>query len=141
MSTTTQPFRFLDLPKELRLMVYEHLHTSTVKIQQIHIPPHTKGEVAFNYIKFSVGVLATGKLIRAEAEPCFIKIYETCALEMTQEFTFDALEFNDALQSFSIATAALSCAIRGLELEAFATGKTTAMVKSVCRATFSSAHI
>lgn len=88
MSATTPSFRFFDLPTELRLLVYTHLHTPRCVVQQVRLSPssETSGQIEFKYMTFAVGVLATCKLMRDEVQPFFVKALKTGDLETTHTF-------------------------------------------------------
>jgi hypothetical protein len=101
MAGPTQPFRFLDLPMELRLMVYEHLPASTkVKVLDIRSSKGHETYIILRYTMFQVALLATCKLIRAEAESFINEAME----EASPEFTHSASFFVSRLK---IATAPL----------------------------------
>ncbi|KAH6629523.1 hypothetical protein C7974DRAFT_424551 [Boeremia exigua] len=62
-----QPFRFLDLPKELRLKVYECLPVTTESLFLVASRPNKS--MHLELATFQTALLATCKLINAEAEP------------------------------------------------------------------------
>jgi hypothetical protein len=72
MSAMKQPFRFFDLPKEVRLLVYEHLHMPRSVLQQA-----TGCEIESKYMAFTFGALATCKLMRDEVKPFLAEAYKT----------------------------------------------------------------
>jgi hypothetical protein len=81
MSAMKQPFRFFDLPKEVRLLVYEHLHMPRSVLQQA-----TGCEIESKYMAFTFGALATCKLMRDEVKPFLAKAYKTGNHETTHTF-------------------------------------------------------
>ena len=89
MSSTTQPFRFFDLPPELRLMVYEQLHTPQHVVKQMPSSSESGAQVEIRYTTFAVGTLATCRFMHDEVQPFFNKAFKTGDMEMTHTFSLN----------------------------------------------------
>jgi hypothetical protein len=96
MSTDTKPFRFLDLPKEVRFVVYEHLFAGSVlvnddcsecrdelskfRIQGAATSQELDISTAYGIANLP-GILTASKLTRTEASPIFsslVTLYFGC---------------------------------------------------------------
>jgi hypothetical protein len=104
------PFRFLDLPPELRVMIYNRLpsttrHCTLVDLMSSTTPPLTRAALVVKY--FPVSILSTCKLIRHEATPVLLPrlqrlraepmrlITDTLYFEPVMGTNFEDIKFRD----------------------------------------------
>jgi len=86
----TQPFRFLDLPPELRVMVYEQIHVTTIT-HELDLPSKeftpwrnmakTTSTIAMARESLETAILATCRLIHHEASSTFATKLQLMAAE------------------------------------------------------------
>ena len=80
-----QPFRFLDLPKEIRLMIYEEI--ATISWSRCIIPLVTEGHsVTLVNPSIAVRILATSRFVNDEAEAIFRPRIENLLVDPPQLF-------------------------------------------------------
>lgn len=91
MATTAQPFRFLDLPKDLRFMVYEHLPITTIKTLKLATTSGTR-HVILTSTKYPAAFLASCRLIHEEALPFVNSAVKSNPPNITLSFDFPGLD-------------------------------------------------
>ena len=97
MAPATECFRFLNLPIELRLIVYGNAatyHTVTLEVDEPWIERSCplRGTLTTRTFTFSVALLATCKLVKQEAEPVFTRVARDHPVRMLQSFPDNGLD-------------------------------------------------
>lgn len=105
---SAHPFRFLDLPTELRLIVYEAIDVETHHDTAVVRPYRAEEafEIGRSYLTLATSLLATCRQIKSEAQPIFDKKLEQIK-DQPVRFHMGALAAGQFVDQFSPLSACL----------------------------------